>query len=78
MRLGLAVCALLVAVARGAAGDETETAPAPRALYWRLKASLGYHFSTGDYTGSETTDLQYVPLVVTADIERWRLQGTIP
>ena len=78
MRLGLAVCALLVAVARGAAGDETETAPAPRALYWRLKASLGYHFSTGDYTGSETTDIQYVPLVVTADIERWRLQGTIP
>lgn len=78
MRLGLAVCALLVAVARAALAADPEPTPAARPLYWHLKASLGYHFSTGDYTGSENTDIQYVPLVLTADIERWRLQGTIP
>jgi hypothetical protein len=69
----LALCALLVAGAASAASE-----PAPPPLYWRLKASLGYHFSTGDYTGSQSTDIQYVPLVLTADVERWRLQGTIP
>ena len=77
MRLALAVCALLLGFARAATGADGES-PAATALYWRLKASLGYHFSTGDYTGSANTDIQYVPLVLTADVERWRLQGTIP
>ena len=77
----LASCVALVLVARAAGAIEPTTAqpaPVPRPLWWQLKASIGYHFSTGDYTGSETTDIQYVPLVLTADVERWRLQGTIP
>jgi len=75
MRFGLAVCALLVTASRGIAADAE---PAARPLYWRVKASLGYHFSTGDYTGSDPTDIQYVPAVLTVDVERWRVQGTIP
>jgi hypothetical protein len=76
----LASCAALMLVAQAAPGVEPEAqpTPAPRPLWWQLKASLGYHFSTGDYTGSQTTDIQYVPLVLTADVERWRIQGTIP
>lgn len=77
MRLALAVCVLLLTASRGAAA-EGEPAPPARPLYWRIKASLGYHFSSGDYTASDTTDIQYVPLVVTIDVERWRLQGTLP
>jgi hypothetical protein len=50
----------------------------PPALYWRLKLSVGYHYSRGDYGNPDPTDIHYVPLVLTADIDRWRLQATIP
>lgn len=85
LRRLFASCAALMLVAHAARGAETEppaepaAAPAPPpALWWRLKASIGYHFSTGDYTGTQATQIQYVPLVLTADVERWRLQATIP
>jgi hypothetical protein len=86
LRRLLASCAALMLVAQAARGTEAAPppesspapAPAPRPLWWQLKASIGYHFSTGDYTGTQTTDIQYVPLVVTADVERWRIQSTIP
>ena len=74
----LASCAALALLARTAAAVEPAPAPVQRPLYWRLKASIGYHFSSGDYTGTDTTQIQYVPLVLTADVERWRIQGTIP
>jgi len=82
LRRLLASCAALILVAHAARGGEPESqatpVPGSPPLWWRLKASIGYHFSTGDYTGSETTDIQYVPLVVTTDIDGWRIQGTIP
>ncbi len=74
----LVACTALALLGRGAGAVEPAPASTQRPLYWRLKASIGYHFSSGDYTGSETTQIQYVPLVITADVERWRIQGTIP
>jgi hypothetical protein len=76
----LAACAAFTVAACGGRATAIEPPPpssAP-ALYWRLKASIGYHYSIGDYGSSESTAIHYVPLVLTADIERWRLQGTIP
>jgi hypothetical protein len=81
MRACRLLAALLVLVATTARAEPTpgpDAAPTPRPLWWQLKASIGYHFSVGDYTGSEDTVIQYVPLVLTADVERWRIQGTIP
>jgi hypothetical protein len=75
----LAACALLLLLAHAASGVDTAAKPKPPPVpWWRLKASVGYHFSSGDYTGSDNTVIQYVPLVLTADVERWRIQGTIP
>lgn len=51
---------------------------ASAAIYQRLKVSVGYHYSFGHYGNSEPTQINYVPLVVTGDIDRWRLQATIP
>ena len=48
-----ASCAALALLARTAAAVEPAPAPVQRPLYWRLKASIGYHFSRGDYTGTE-------------------------
>ncbi|HVO25167.1 MAG TPA: hypothetical protein VMW56_16220 [Candidatus Margulisiibacteriota bacterium] len=47
-------------------------------LYRRLKLSLGYHYSSGTYGTSNTTETMYVPLTATLDIGRWSLQGTVP
>lgn len=47
-------------------------------MYRRFKVSLGYHYSIGDYGESQSTTIQYVPLVLTADLDRWRIQATIP
>jgi hypothetical protein len=63
--LGVSVCA-----ARAAAADE----PA----YSRFKVSLGYHYSSGTYGTSDTTEIAYVPLIARAEIGRWTLQGTVP
>jgi hypothetical protein len=52
--------------------------PGSAPLYWRLKASLGYHYSVGDYGESESTEIHYVPLALTGEVERWMLQLTIP
>lgn len=78
----LACCVALGAVlASGRGADAVEPLPsAPTAvpLYRRFKVSLGYHFSAGDYGSSATTTINYVPLVVTGEIDRWTLQLTIP
>lgn len=47
-------------------------------MYRRVKVSIGYHFSTGDYGESESTDIHYVPLTLTGEISRWSAQLTIP
>jgi hypothetical protein len=44
----------------------------------RLKVSLGYHYSTGTYGTSDTTEIAYIPLTAKAEIGRWSIQGTIP
>lgn len=76
MRHALAVCTVLAALLGGrpVAADEVAAPP----LYWRLKASLGYHYSRGDYTGTDDTTIQYVPLVLTGDVDRFRAQLTLP
>lgn len=73
------VAALALACCSTRAGAQ-EPAPVGRAptLFWRVKASIGYHYSIGDYGLSSSTEIHYVPLVVTADVERWRLQLTLP
>jgi len=47
-------------------------------LYTRFKVSLGYHYSSGTYGTSDTTEIAYVPLVAKAEVGAWSLQGTIP
>jgi hypothetical protein len=43
-----------------------------------LKLTLGYHYSSGSYGETENTEIGYVPLTIRADVDRWRLQTTIP
>lgn len=47
-------------------------------LYQRLKASLGYHFSSGKYGTTNRTDIGYIPLVARADVGRLSFELTIP
>lgn len=47
-------------------------------LYERLHVTLGYHYSSGTYGTSNTTEIMYVPLTATAEIGRWSAQCTIP
>lgn len=72
----LVLCAALGMLIGGRRAGAEDVEPPP--LYWRLKASVGYHYSRGDYTGSDITTIQYVPLVLTADVDRWRAQLTLP
>lgn len=44
----------------------------------RLNLSLGYHYSSGTYGSSDTTEIAYVPLTSKLEIGRWTFQGTIP
>jgi len=44
----------------------------------KFKVSLGYHFSSGTYGTSQTTDIAYIPLVARTEIGPWSIQGTIP
>lgn len=43
-----------------------------------LDATLGTHYSTGDYGTSSATDILYVPLLVRGELDRWTLELTIP
>ena len=43
-----------------------------------LDATIGYHFSTGKYGGSERTDISFVPLTVGARYDAWSVRLTIP
>lgn len=54
------------------------SAPASAAVATRFKVSLGYHYSSGTYGSSKTTEITYVPLIAKAEIGAWTLQGTIP
>lgn len=75
--LGLAVCCRREA----AASEPVERAPSiatAEPLYRRFKVSIGFHYSSGDYGTSDTTEIIYVPLVLKLEIERWSLQATIP
>jgi hypothetical protein len=75
------IAALSFALAFSSApGGAQEAGLAERspALYWRVKLSVGYHYSIGDYGLSDATQINYVPLIGTVDIDRWRLQLTIP
>lgn len=79
-RRRLTFVAVAVAICRAGTAPAAEPPsgePAPP-LYLRFKGSLGYHYSSGHYGNPERTDIQYVPLVLTADVDRWRLQATIP
>src|SRR5690242_14519693 len=80
MRRRFATCLALITLAFGDARAYADVVPAEAksSLYERFKVSLGYHYSIGDYGESESTTIQYVPLVLTADIDRWRAQLTLP
>lgn len=39
---------------------------------------MGYHYSTGSYDGSGTTEIAYVPLILRGDIGRWSAMLTVP
>ncbi len=45
---------------------------------YRGRLSLGYHFSTGKYGASESTEISYIPLVARADVGAWSLAVTVP
>jgi hypothetical protein len=81
LRIRAALGILLIG-AMPASGLDPEQAPTPlptpEPLYRKVKVSLGYHFSSGDYGESESTDIHYVPLVVTGEIDRWSAQLTVP
>lgn len=72
-RLAILAAILLTAAAAGA-----ETAEEDDATYILLRASLGYHFSSGDYGDSKSTDIHYVPLIVRGDLEQWSMELTLP
>jgi hypothetical protein len=73
-----AFCAVtLLCAARVPADDTSDSSPSVP-LYRKFKVSIGYHYSRGNYGNPEATEIQYVPLVLTADVDRWRLQGTVP
>lgn len=81
----LASCALFGAATccrpEAAGGEEAAPAQSPAAtqsLHYRLKVSLGFHYSNGDYGTSDTTEIFYVPLFVRAEVSRFTLQATIP
>src|SRR5262245_10708783 len=78
-RVTFLACAVALCGAGAAPATDDATTAAPAVpLYLRFKASIGYHYSSGHYGNPERTNIQYVPLVLTADIDRWRLQATIP
>ncbi len=69
----LLVLAFLIALLPLAEAAATEPSPL------RFKLSLGYHFSTGTYGSSDTTEIAYVPLIAKATYDdRWSLQLTVP
>jgi len=43
-----------------------------------LKVSLGYHYSTGTYGTSSTTEIAYIPLIAKAEVGAWTVQATLP
>jgi len=67
----LCLCALLYLTFSAGPAVATE-------LYERLHVTLGYHYSSGTYGTSDTTEIMYVPLTATAEIGRWSVQTTIP
>jgi hypothetical protein len=69
----LSVCAL-IGLTLGCARESAAAA----ALYRRFKLSIGYHYSSGTYGTSDTTEISYVPLTAAAEISRFTLQLTIP
>lgn len=58
--------------------DVTFAQEEPSALSYRGRLSLGYHFSTGKYGASDSTEISYVPLVARADVGNWSLAVTVP
>ena len=70
-------CLSFVAVSSLAVFCVGESA-ATETLPWRFNLSLGYHYSSGTYGTSDTTEIAYVPLRAKAEIGRWSLQGTVP
>ncbi len=44
----------------------------------KLSVGLGYHFSSGKYGTSSTTEIGYIPLAFKLATARWALQATVP
>jgi hypothetical protein len=66
----LAASLVLLSLAHGARADDL--------FHRRLKISLGYHFSSGKYGTSNTTDIAYIPLTTKAELGLWTFDLTIP
>jgi len=68
-----------VSLAGSAVALAQETAATPS---WScrtvLRATLGYHFSTGKYGESKNTEISYIPLTLRGDLDLWTLRVTLP
>ncbi|MBI5505717.1 MAG: hypothetical protein HY899_13030 [Deltaproteobacteria bacterium] len=51
---------------------------ASRALAADLDVSLATHYSTGDYDGTDSVDILYVPLIAKLEIDAWMLKLVLP
>lgn len=76
LRVALWVCASLT-VSAVASAQETAT-PLPWSSRLLLRATLGYHFSTGKYGESKSTEISYIPLTLRGDLDLWTLRVTVP
>ncbi len=74
-RLASSILALAVLMTGAAPlwGDEPDESPP-----FHLSATLGYHFSTGDYGGTGSTDISFVPLTLTARRDTVAVRLTVP
>ncbi len=73
-----ALLVLLVAVANPAAGGDGEHGAPWSRQPIEVDATLGYHYSTGKYGGSERTDIMFVPFTAGATYDSWTLRLTVP
>ena len=55
-----------------------QRADADSASPWHLQASLGYHFSSGEYGEERSTEIGYVPFIASVDHGPWNAELTLP
>lgn len=66
------VCGALLGLAYASAAVASE------ANSYNAKFSLGYHYSSGSYGGTDTTEIAYVPFLARAGFGPWSATITVP